>query len=93
VRKALGASPAEIRFQFLMEAAFISFLGALAGVIIAVVLTYSVGDLIESSVSIDVSWIGVVVALALSTGVGVLFGYWPATSAAKLDPVVSMRTD
>jgi putative ABC transport system permease protein len=93
VRKALGASPAEIRFQFLMEAAFISFLGALAGVIIAVVLTYSVSDLIESSVSIDVSWFGVVVALTLSTGVGVLFGYWPATSAAKLDPVVSMRTD
>ena len=62
VRKALGASPAEIRFQFLMEAAFISFIGALAGVIIAVVLTYSVSDLIESSLSIDVSWMGVFLA-------------------------------
>jgi putative ABC transport system permease protein len=93
VRKALGASPAEIRFQFLMEAAFISFLGALAGVILAVVLTYSVGDWIESSVSIDVSWVGIVVALTLSTGVGVLFGYWPASSAAKLDPIMAIRSD
>jgi putative ABC transport system permease protein len=93
VRKALGASPAEIRFQFLMEAGFISFIGALAGVIIAVVLTYSVGDWIESSIRIDVSWAGVFVALILSTGVGVLFGYWPASSAAKLDPILAMRTD
>ena len=93
VRKALGASPAEIRFQFLMEAAFISFLGALVGVTIAVILTYSVGDWIESSISIDVSWVGVFVALFLSTGVGVIFGYWPASSAAKLDPILSMRTD
>lgn len=93
VRKALGARANEIRFQFLMEAGFISFLGALAGVIIAIVLTYSVGDLIESSVSIGVSWVGVAAALILATGVGVLFGYWPATSAAKLDPIVAIRSD
>jgi putative ABC transport system permease protein len=93
VRKALGARPAEIRFQFLIEAGFISFLGALAGVIIAVVLTYFLDDLIESSVSIAVSWAGVAVALIMSTGVGVLFGYWPATSAAKLDPILAIRTD
>ncbi len=93
VRKALGARPAEIRFQFLMEAGFISFLGALVGVTIAVVLTYSVGDWIESSVSIDVSWLGVFLALLLSTAVGILFGYWPASSAAKLDPIMAIRTD
>ncbi len=93
VRKALGARANEIRFQFLMEAGFISFLGALVGVAIAVVLTYSAGDLIQSSVSFDVSWMGVVVALVLSTGVGVLFGYWPASSAAKLDPIAAIRTD
>ena len=93
VRKALGARANEIRFQFLMEAGFISFLGALVGVIIAVVLTYSAADLIQSSVSFDVSWAGVVVALVLSTGVGVLFGYWPASSAAKLDPIAAIRTD
>jgi putative ABC transport system permease protein len=93
VRKALGAKSSEIRFQFLMEAAFISFLGALIGVVIAVLLTYSVGDWIESSVSINVPWLGIVVALALSTGVGVLFGYWPASSAAKLDPIVAIRAE
>jgi putative ABC transport system permease protein len=93
VRKALGARANEIRFQFLMEAGFISFLGALAGVVIAVVLTYSIGDWIESSVSIDVSWAGVFAALFLATGVGVLFGYWPASSAAKLDPIMAIRSD
>jgi putative ABC transport system permease protein len=93
VRKALGARANEIRFQFLMEAGFISFLGALAGVIIAVVLTYSAADLIQSSVTFDVSWAGVATALVLSTGVGVFFGYWPASSAAKLDPIAAIRTD
>lgn len=93
VRKALGARANEIRFQFLMEAGFISFLGALTGVIIAVILTYSANDLIQSTVSFDVSWAGVVVALVLSTGVGVLFGYWPASSAAKLDPIAAIRSD
>jgi len=93
VRKALGARANEIRFQFLMEAGFISFLGALVGVIIAVVLTYSAADLIQSSVSFDVSWAGVAAALVLSTGVGVFFGYWPASSAAKLDPIAAIRTD
>jgi len=93
VRKALGARSMEIRLQFLMEAAFISFTGALIGVAIAVALTYSVGDWIESSLSIDVSWMGVIASLLLSTGVGVLFGYWPASAAAKLDPILAIRTD
>ncbi|HWR17274.1 MAG TPA: ABC transporter permease [Terriglobales bacterium] len=93
VRKALGARPSEIRLQFLLEAGFISFAGALVGVVIAVALTYSVSDLIESSVAIDIPWAGVTVALLLATGVGVLFGYWPASSAAKLDPILAMRTD
>jgi putative ABC transport system permease protein len=93
VRKALGARPTEIRFQFLMEAAFISFLGALAGVIIAAVLVYSASDFVESSVSINVSWVGILVALLMSTAVGVLFGYWPASSAAKLDPILAIRSE
>lgn len=93
VRKALGAKPAEIRLQFLMEAGFISFVGALAGVVIAVILTYSVGDWIESSLSVDIPWPGVLISLILSTGVGVLFGYWPASAAAKLDPIEAIRTE
>ncbi len=91
VRKAMGAKASEIRLQFLMEAVFISFLGALAGVVFALVLTYSASNFMESS--IGVPWMGVMAALFAATGVGVLFGYWPASAAAKLDPIMAMRME
>jgi len=93
IRKALGAQPAEIRLQFLLEAFFISFMGAVVGVVIAVGLVWSVAGLIKSTVPIAISWIAAAVALLVSSGVGVLFGYAPASEAANLNPVDALRIE
>jgi putative ABC transport system permease protein len=93
IRKALGARTAEIRLQFVLEAAFISFSGAMVGVAMAVGLVWSATSLLEGGVPLSVSWIAVSIALLLSTGVGVLFGYRPANAAAQLNPVEALRVE
>lgn len=91
VRMAVGARPAEIRMQFLLEAIFISLGGALIGVIGAVgaIWAASIASNVEG---IRVSWLGVLCALLVATSVGVIFGYRPASEASKLSPVEALRT-
>jgi putative ABC transport system permease protein len=91
VRKAIGARPSEIRMQFLLEAVFISLGGALLGVIAALAAIWSVA-IASNARGVQVSWIGVVCALVVATAVGVLFGYRPASEAAKLNPVDALHT-
>lgn len=93
LRKALGARTSEIRQQFLLEALFISLTGALAGVAIALVLVWSVTVATRHVLPLDISWMAVVVALVVSSGVGVLFGYRPASEAANLNPIEALRTE
>ncbi len=91
VRMAIGARPAEIRMQFLLEAIFISLGGALLGVIGAVGAIWA-AEIASNNQAIRVSWVGVLCALVVATGVGVLFGYRPASEAAKLNPVEALHT-
>ncbi len=93
IRKALGARTAEIRLQFVLEAAFISLSGAIIGVVIALATIWFAVGLSERAVPLSVSWIAVFFALLLSTGVGVLFGYRPANAAAQLNPVDALRVE
>jgi len=89
IRKALGATNREIRFQFLSEAILISVGGGLVGVVIGLALPYSVRFLTQYRV--PVSGLSVIVAIVVSSLVGILFGTVPATRAARLDPVESLR--
>jgi putative ABC transport system permease protein len=89
IRKALGATNREIQFQFLSEAILISVGGGLIGVVIGLALPYSVRFLTEYR--IPISGLSAIVAIVVSSLVGVLFGTVPATRAAKLDPVESLR--
>jgi len=89
IRKALGATNAEIRFQFLSEAVLISLLGGLGGVIIGLALPFSARFLTDYR--IPVSGLSALVAVAVSGTVGVLFGTVPAARAARMDPVESLR--
>jgi putative ABC transport system permease protein len=89
IRKAVGATKREILFQFLAEAILISFLGGSAGVILGLSLPLSVS--LFTGYAIPISWLSVVVAIVVSSSVGILFGTAPATVAAKLDPAESMR--
>jgi len=89
IRKALGATNREIRFQFLSEAVLISVGGGLIGDIIGLAVPYSVRFLTEYR--LPVSGMSAIVALVVSSLVGILFGTVPAARAAKLDPVESLR--
>jgi putative ABC transport system permease protein len=89
IRKALGATNREIRFQFLAEAMTISLVGGLIGVVIGLAIPYSVRFLTEYR--IPISGLSAIVAIVVSSLVGVIFGTVPATRAAKLDPVESLR--
>ena len=89
VRKAVGATNAEIRAQFLTEAIIISLSGGIVGIIIGLALPFSVRFLTNYRVPIS-GW-SVIIAVAVSSFVGVLFGTAPASRAARFDPIESLR--
>jgi putative ABC transport system permease protein len=89
IRKAIGATRREIRFQFLSEAILISLVGGLIGIVIGLAIPFSVRFLTEYR--IPISGLSAIVAIVVSSLVGILFGTVPAARAAKLDPVESLR--
>ncbi len=96
IRKAIGARPQEILYQFLFEAILISGAGAIVGIMLAVAIPFSVFIFarflpLPEGLSIPVSWVSVVLAFVVSCATGVLFGYLPARTAAQLQPVESLR--
>lgn len=93
LRKALGARPSEIRLQFLLEAFFISLTGAVIGVLAAIAIVLPIANVVKNIATLGISWEAVMVALVVSSGVGVVFGYRPARYAADLNPIDALRTD
>ncbi|MGA3210424.1 MAG: ABC transporter permease [Terriglobales bacterium] len=89
IRKAMGATKREIRYQFLAEAVFISLIGGSVGILIGLALPVAVREFTHTQVPI--SGLSVFVALLVSSLVGVVFGTVPAARAANLDPVESLR--
>jgi len=89
IRKALGATSREIRLQFLTEAVMISLAGGIVGTILGLALPLSVR--MFTSYEIPVSPWSIVVALGVSLVVGIIFGTVPATRAAQMDPVESLK--
>src|SRR5579864_891927 len=85
IRKAVGATAQEIRLQFLAEAIFISLAGGLLGIVIGMAIPISVRLFTEFH--IPISGLSVIVAILVSSIVGVIFGTVPASRAAQLDPV------
>ncbi len=89
IRKALGATYREIKLQFLAEAVIISLTGGVVGTIVGLALPLSVRLFTDYKLPISI-W-SVVVALAAAVLVGVIFGTVPATRAAQMDPVESLK--
>ena len=89
IRKALGATYREIKLQFLIEAVFISLSGGVVGTILGLAIPYSVR--LFTAYRIPISGLSAIIALAAATLVGVVFGTLPATRAAQLDPVESLK--
>jgi putative ABC transport system permease protein len=91
IRKAVGARREEILYQFLIEAVMISGTGALAGIAIAVSIPIVVRPLLPGNLTVPISWVSVLLAFLVSCLTGILFGYLPASRAARLQPTESLR--
>jgi putative ABC transport system permease protein len=89
VRKALGARRAEILFQFLMEAAFLTSVGGVLGVVLGAGIGWAIH--LVSGFPISLPWWSFALGLGFSAGVGVFFGMWPAVRASRLDPIEALR--
>ena len=89
VRKAVGATNGEIRLQFVTEAVLISLVGGMVGIVAGLAIPVSLRFFTDYRVPI--SGLSVIIAIVVSSMVGVLFGTVPAARAAQLDPVESLR--
>ncbi len=91
IRKALGAREHDIWIQFLMEAAFLTFVGGIIGVAIGWAVAYFVSStgLMTTVVSADV----IILAVSVSVGIGLFFGFYPAWNASRLNPIEALRSE
>jgi len=89
IRKAIGATNREIRLQFLAEAIVISVTGGIVGIFAGLAIPYSVRFLTDYRIPIN-GW-SAIIAIVVSSVVGIIFGTVPATRASQLDPVESLR--
>ena len=89
VRKALGARRAEILIQFLLEAAFLTSLGGVLGIVLGSAIGYAVH--LISGFPISLPWWSFAIGLGFSAAVGIFFGMYPAFKASRLDPIEALR--
>ena len=89
VRMAVGARSRDILRQFLTEAVLLCLLGGIAGVLLGRAVSMTVTALLKWKTMPSVT--AVVVACAVSAGVGIVFGFYPAWRASRLDPIEAMR--
>lgn len=89
IRKSLGARRQDILLQFVMESGAIALAGGILGILLAAGIAQLVNLVFTASVPIS----AVVVGVVLSSGVGLFFGIYPASKAARLDPIEALRTE
>jgi putative ABC transport system permease protein len=91
LRQALGARPNDVLLQFLIEAVILSLAGGLVGVLVGVGGAYLFGELGTMRTAIVPA--SIPLAFGAAAVVGIFFGYYPATRAAQLDPIVALRRE
>jgi putative ABC transport system permease protein len=89
IRKSLGARQRDIRIQFLLEAVFLSLLGATAGIVLGVVAGNGLALWLQAEVVFPFGW--AIVGVVVCSAIGVGFGLYPAHKAASLDPIEALR--
>jgi putative ABC transport system permease protein len=89
IRMAIGATAADVLTQFLIEAVVLALIGGILGITLGVAAAVGLARLIGWP--LDISPGIVLLAFAVSAGVGVFFGYYPALKASRLDPIEALR--
>jgi putative ABC transport system permease protein len=91
LRQALGARQSNVLMQFLIEAIILSLVGGLVGVFIGVGGSYLFGSL--GTMRTEIVPLSIPIAFGAAAVIGIFFGYYPATQAAKLDPIEALRRE
>ncbi len=89
VRKAIGAKNKDILLQFLLEALFLSCLGGVVGIVLGVLIALVIDATTSFKTVIEAQ--SIILSFSFALFVGVFFGYYPASRAAKLDPIDALR--
>ena len=89
IRRAVGARSDEVMQQFLLEAVLLSLTGGILGIVLGLTASTAVARLVQWSTSI--SPLAILFSFAVSAGVGILFGYYPARQASRVTPMTSLR--
>jgi putative ABC transport system permease protein len=91
IRKALGARERDIWAQFLIEAAFLTFTGGIIGVAIGWGGSYFINYMgwMKTAITADI----IILAVSVSVGIGIFFGFYPAWNASRLDPIQALRSE
>jgi ABC-type antimicrobial peptide transport system permease subunit len=91
IRKALGAKERDIWGQFLLDASLLTFAGGIVGVVIGWGGSYLINrlGLYTTVVTSDV----VILAVAVSVGIGLFFGFYPSWQGSRLDPIQALRSE
>ncbi|MGA2586956.1 MAG: ABC transporter permease [Candidatus Aminicenantales bacterium] len=91
IRRAVGARRNDILFQFLIESSMISAIGGLIGIVLGLLVAKAISAATSFPSTVDPY--SVLLAIVMSTSIGLFFGIYPANKAAKLDPIASLRAE
>jgi ABC-type antimicrobial peptide transport system permease subunit len=89
VRKAIGARRGEILVQFLLEAAFLTVVGGVLGILLGSAISLTVNYFAGFPISLP--WWSFAIGFGFSAGIGIFFGMYPAVRASRLDPIEALR--
>src|SRR5680860_465332 len=95
LRKAVGARKKDILYQFLIEAMVLTGLGGILGILLGAILSYLVSIVLTMVLGIEWEFVlslsSIIIAFGVATGIGLVFGIYPARKAAKLSPIDALR--
>ncbi|MCX6732749.1 MAG: ABC transporter permease [Candidatus Roizmanbacteria bacterium] len=89
LRKALGAKQKVVILQFLFEAIILTFTGGIIGMILGILISFVLSS--TMNLPFTISWPAILLAMGVSGIIGVLFGWYPAQKASKLQPIEALR--
>lgn len=91
LRKSLGAEPARIQAQFLLESITLSIFGGLIGIATGLLIAFAASKLMK--IPFAISYMAIFIGVGFSTAVGIVFGWMPAKKASELNPIDALRSE